>query len=67
MHLHANMQYVQFVAVQKADDYDLAASAAHNFAVARDYIEWYIGQGNLKWVLLTLLALIVFLLARLRR
>jgi hypothetical protein len=64
MHWYAN---VQFVAIQKADDYDLARSAAFNLAAARDYIEWYIGQGNLKWVLLALLVLIVLMIARRRR
>ncbi len=58
---------IHLVAVQKADDYDMAASAAHNIAAARDYIEWYIGQGNLKWVFFALLALIVLILARRRR
>jgi hypothetical protein len=64
MHSHVN---IQLIAAQKADDYDLARSAAFNFAAARDYIEWYIGQGNLKWVLLALLALIVLMIARRRR
>ncbi len=58
---------IPFVAVQNANDYDLAASTARNLAAARDYIEWYIGQGNLKWVLLVLLVLIVLILARRRR
>ena len=64
MHSHA---IIPFVAIQKADDYDLARSAAFNLAAARDYIEWYIGQGNLKWVLLALLVLIVLMIARRRR
>lgn len=64
MHLHA---YVQFVAVQKAVECDLAASAASNLAAARDYVEWHIGQGNLKWVLPALLALIILMIARRRR
>ena len=64
MHAHAN---IQFVAVQTADDYDLARSTAYNLAAARDYVEWYIGQGNLKWVLLAVLVLIVLMIARRRR
>jgi hypothetical protein len=64
MHSDAN---IHFVAVQTADDYDLARSAAYNLAAARDYVEWYIGQGNLKWVLLALLVLIVLMIARRRR
>jgi len=64
MYSHA---IIPFVAIQKADDYDLARSAAFNLAAARDYIEWYIGQGNLKWVLLALLVLIVLMIARWRR
>ncbi len=58
---------VPVVLAQRTDDYNVAASASRNLAAARDYVEWYIGQGNLKWVLLGLAVVLLIFLTRRRR
>ncbi len=55
------------IVAQTLVEYGFLNSLVAGLVSARDRIEFYIGQGNLKYLLLGTLAVIVLLLARRRR
>ncbi len=52
---------------QTITEYGLVDSIGAGLATARDRIELYIGPGNLKYVLIALLVILVLLVTRRRR
>ena len=48
-------------------EYGFLTSIAAGFAATRDRIEMYVGSGNLKYLLIVMLALLILLLAKRRR
>jgi len=53
--------------LQTLVEYGLINSISARMVALRNKVEWYIGQGNTKYALLALLAVMFFLLVKRRR
>ena len=52
---------------QTLAEYGFLTSIVAGIAAARDRIEFYVGSGNLKYLLLAMLAIFILLVAKRRR
>ncbi len=52
---------------QTLSEYGALSSMAAGIAAARDRIEMYVGEGNLKYLLFAMIAVLILLLVKRRR